>query len=62
MVRILLVQTVVKMPPEAPKEIFTVLIFATKPYCTLGCSNWAVKSFNGFIFVVVGSSAKVCSM
>ena len=38
--KFLRVQTFAKMPPEAPEEIFAVLIFATKPCIVryqLGC-------------------------
>ena len=41
--------TFVKMPPDAPEEMFTVLIFATKP-CIVQCTNWAVKKLLAFFY------------
>ena len=48
------------MPSEAPEEIFTVPIFATKVYFNIAQYQLAlaVETFNGFFFAAVGSSAK----
>ena len=52
-----LVQTFAKMPPEAPKEIFTVLIFMTKALCR-AIPTGLLKLSEVLIFAVVGSAAK----
>ena len=41
-------QTVVKMPPEAPEEIVEVLIIFCDKSSALGSTNYTVKTFSGF--------------
>ena len=56
-------QTFANLPSEAPEEIFTVLIFATKP--CLAPYQVAVKNFSGFYFCgiwVIRENRKICTM
>ena len=56
--KLLQVQTFATMPPEAPEEIFTVLIFATKACIASAVLTGLLKLLAVFIFAAVGSSTK----
>ena len=56
------VQTFAKTPLESPEDIFTVLIFATKPCIVQYIPTGLLKVLAGFSFAVVGSSAKTAKV